>query len=94
MQEIEAPANLIFLAETRWQYPDIAGWGMDGRAPNSFVSGPIQSHNNMCNWLFADGHAKSLKLAATCTPPSMWTDHFPDKSGGCQNLSQAASEYF
>lgn len=92
--EIEAPANLIFLAETRWQYPDIAGWGMDGRAPNSFISGPIQSHNNRCNWLFADGHAKSLKLAQTCSPQDLWTDRFPDKSGGCQNLAGAASEYF
>ncbi|HEX5322155.1 MAG TPA: type II secretion system protein [Capsulimonadaceae bacterium] len=93
LQEIDAPSNLIFLVETRYQYPDIAGWLIDDRAPNSFISGPMQSHNNMCNWLFADGHAKSLKLAATCQQ-KMWTDKFVDKSGGCQNLSSAASEYF
>jgi prepilin-type N-terminal cleavage/methylation domain-containing protein len=90
--EIEATSSLILLLESRWNYPDLGSWFIRQRGPNGGSEGPFQSHNGMCNWLFADQHAKRLKLAATCTG-SMWTDHYPDNTNGCSQLSQSADEY-
>jgi prepilin-type N-terminal cleavage/methylation domain-containing protein len=92
LTEIEAPSNLILLLESRHSYPDLGGWFVPQRAPNSRTEGPFQSHNGVCNWLFADQHAKRVKLAATCTN-KMWTDRFVDKAGGCERLDEMADEY-
>lgn len=90
--EIEAPSNLILLLESRFGYPDLGGWFMSQRGPRGGSEGPFQSHHGMCNWLFADQHAKRLKLAATCQH-RMWTDRYVDRAGGCENLHQMADEY-
>jgi hypothetical protein len=46
----------------------------------------------MPNWLFADLHAKRVKLPATCTE-RMWTDTYPDWAGGCERIHEMADEY-
>jgi len=89
--EIEAPANLIFLLESRFSYPDLGGWYIPQRGPDG-REGPFQSHNGMPNWLFADLHAKRVKLAATCVL-HMWTDRYVDRAGGCERLDEMAEAY-
>ncbi|RYG70641.1 hypothetical protein EON80_07340, partial [bacterium] len=39
-------------------------------APNGDVN--FTNHLGMSNFLFADGHVKSLKATATLTPTNMW----------------------
>jgi len=92
MTEIDAPTNLILLVESRFSYPDLGGWFVPQRGPSGNSEGPYQSHNGACNWLFADQHAKRLKLAATCKS-AMWTDRYVDKAGGCEQVSEMADEY-
>jgi hypothetical protein len=46
----------------------------------------------MCNWLFADQHARRAKLAATCTQ-HMWTDRYVDRAGACDRLDEMSDEY-
>ena len=62
---IDAPAQLIFVAETR------AGWS---EAPVMAYSGTwfFGGHTGMGNFAFADGHVKSMKWAATGTPGNLW----------------------
>jgi len=92
VSEIDADAQIILLLETRYNYPDLGGWWIYQRGPNGGSQGPFQSHNSFCNWLFADQHAKRLKLAATCAG-KMWTDRYPDKAGGCERVGEIADEY-
>ena len=90
--EIDSPSTLILLLESRMNYPDLGTWFIPERGPNGGAEGPFQSHNGSCNWLFADQHAKRLKLAATCQG-KMWSDRYPDNTDGCSHLSQMAEEY-
>ena len=91
LPEIQNSSNLIFLLESRVPYPDIGNWFFSFTADPS-GRGPFQSHNGQINFLFADLHAKRLKLAATCTG-KLWTDSFPDRSSACKDLNQLSEEY-
>ncbi|HLK55407.1 MAG TPA: DUF1559 domain-containing protein [Chthonomonadaceae bacterium] len=94
--EIQSPANLLLLIETRMSYPDLGDWWIrrdqGGNEPARHLLGPFQTHNGTCNWLCADLHVKSLKLQDTCQT-EMWTDGRPSKTGGCGHLDQIAQEY-
>jgi prepilin-type N-terminal cleavage/methylation domain-containing protein len=92
LTEIEAPANLILLVESRMSYPDLGGWMIVGGGPDNGAVGAFQTHNGMCNWLFADQHARRAKLAATCTQ-HMWTDRYVDRAGACDRLDEMSDEY-
>jgi prepilin-type N-terminal cleavage/methylation domain-containing protein/prepilin-type processing-associated H-X9-DG protein len=92
LTEVESPSNLILLLETRENYPDLGDWFIPQRGPDNGSEGPFQSHNGGCNWLFADLHAKHLKVVATCTN-HMWTDRFVDRTDGCSHLSEMSEEY-
>jgi prepilin-type N-terminal cleavage/methylation domain-containing protein/prepilin-type processing-associated H-X9-DG protein len=90
--EISQTSRLIFLLESRYSFPDLGGWYIPQRGPNQGSEGPFQTHNGMPNWLFADLHAKRVKLPATCTE-RMWTDTYPDWAGGCERIHEMADEY-
>jgi prepilin-type processing-associated H-X9-DG protein len=90
--EINAPASLIVVEESRYSYPDLGNWFLFQRGPDGGEEGPYQSHNGSCNWLFADWHAKRLKPQNTCQP-QMWTDLYINRYNGCEHLSQIAAEY-
>ncbi|MCW3097501.1 MAG: hypothetical protein JWL77_3119 [Chthonomonadaceae bacterium] len=92
LSEINEASNLILVLESRNNYPDLGSWFIPQRTGPGTTTGPFQSHNAGCNWLFADQHAKWLKLAATCTG-QMWSDRFPDRANGCSQLGQMAEEY-
>ena len=90
--EISAPTSLIVVEESRYSYPDLGGWFLPKRGPEGGDTGPYQSHNGGCNWLFADWHCKKLKPQNTCKE-EMWTDTFVDKAEGCDHLETLAPEY-
>ncbi len=94
--EVTAPSNVILLLESRESYPDLGDWWIprrhDGNDPAKQPLGPFQSHNSMCNWLFADIHVKHLKLQYTCQA-AYWTDGLPSRTNGCSKLNQIADEY-
>ena len=59
---------------------------------NNSGQGAFQSHNGMSNFVFADLHARRLKMAETCRA-KMWTDTFPDRSHVCDDLTGLPDEY-
>ncbi len=91
LAEIDASSNLIFLLESRFPNPDLGNWLMTFHSGSNGL-GAYQSHNGVCNFLFADLHMKRLKLASTCTG-KMWTDRFLDFPDSCQDLDQLSDEY-
>lgn len=82
MDEITQPTKLILLLETRFSFPDLGNWNLGRTAPDSAQDGPLQTHNGLSNWLFADMHVKALKVEATCAE-KLWTDAGPGKVDGC-----------
>ena len=53
-----------------WPWPEMY---MDAPNGNVFADNMFTGHLGQCNFLFADGHVKSLKPTATGTPVNMWT---------------------
>ena len=78
--EIDAPAALLWLVDSRMPYSDLGGWMLP---PDDDDTQVFQQHNGKANWLFADHHAKRLGLQATCTP-NMWSDRYPNRKSGCR----------
>ncbi|BCM89391.1 hypothetical protein IAD21_01237 [Abditibacteriota bacterium] len=72
LSAIVQPAQTILVGEST----DIANnLHMDwttGTGSGSYASSAV-NHLGLSNWLFADGHVKSLKHNATGTPVNMWT---------------------
>ena len=71
--DIQDPANLIYLLESRTGYPDLGDWAC------TYV---FQHTDKRSNWLFADTHAKSLKILTTLAPVFMWRNP-DDKERDC-----------
>jgi prepilin-type N-terminal cleavage/methylation domain-containing protein len=70
LAEIKDPSNLICVLESRGSYPDLGDWMLDGTIDG--VHGWFQSHMKGCNWIFADTHAKWMRIQSTITPQQMW----------------------
>jgi prepilin-type processing-associated H-X9-DG protein len=69
MASIESVATTLLVGEQiendddkYWQARDIFDGGRN----------KITNHLGMSNWLFADGHVKAMKPAATMRPLNMW----------------------
>jgi prepilin-type N-terminal cleavage/methylation domain-containing protein len=77
--EIKDPAGLIIIMESRAGHPDLGNWCIvDNTCAGDDVAqlglSPFQSHQNRHNWIFADTHAKALKMGQTITPKQMWSE--------------------
>ena len=96
--EIDKPAELILLMESRWSFPDLGTWMLESRAlmgtPNETPSedGALQTHLGGVNFLMADGHAIRLKVMDTCRR-KMWTDKYPAKLDACNPAPNLPAEY-
>lgn len=90
--EIQTPANLILLLETRYSFPDLGNIFIPQRVGDSKSAGPFQSHNGQCTWLFTDQHVRHLKLAATCAD-RLWFDGMALPNDGCLEVERIAPEY-
>jgi hypothetical protein len=83
--EIRDTPRLIFLGEHHYGAPAITYACADplgipdcgGQTLAKDGVGGFQTHLHHLNWLFADTHAKSLKLMDTAVPQQMW-DEIPD----------------
>ncbi|HEY3281508.1 MAG TPA: DUF1559 domain-containing protein [Armatimonadota bacterium] len=64
---IKDPTNIILILESKSGYPDLGAWTVDAGGNLVFVHS-----NKMANWVMADTHAKSMKLAQTFVPQQMW----------------------
>ena len=72
--EIKNPAGLILVLESRAGHPDLGFWCINECARIDGKLGSFQTHQGRLNWLFADTHAKSLKLIDTISPKQMWDE--------------------
>ncbi len=72
LSEIKSPSELICILETRGSYPDMGDWALDPSYNVAPGKGLLQTHSKGCNWIFADTHAKWLKVPQTITPRQMW----------------------
>lgn len=93
MSDFKDPAQFIIVLESRYNAPDLGPWMIDGVArpdggwTNTVVKyynmntretrGVFQSHMGRINFIFFDGHAKSLKMAETLRNPQMWNPWQP-----------------
>jgi prepilin-type N-terminal cleavage/methylation domain-containing protein/prepilin-type processing-associated H-X9-DG protein len=80
LSAIEDSAGTILVAE----YNDgAAHLGMMDPQSRNWADGvgtAFKGHLGMCNFVFADGHVKAMKPAATGTPTNMWTGQSNDVS--------------
>ncbi|MBW3624888.1 MAG: DUF1559 domain-containing protein [Armatimonadetes bacterium] len=89
MAELTDPAGLIFVGESRNMHPDLyPGWAVHEIEPGKAM---LNTHNNGSNFLFADTHAKWMKLAATMTPNEMWTNPTDKRGGNIMTQAQFTS---
>ena len=71
LADIKDPVGTIFLLESRMGFPDLGPWTL--RATLDSRRGYFQTHGKaLCNWVFADGHAKALRIQQTMVPKEMW----------------------
>jgi prepilin-type processing-associated H-X9-DG protein len=66
MATISNPASLIFVLEGFSPCPEVR-WAIDGNLDCSV-------HNNGSTYIFADGHAKWMRVAQTLDPVNLWAD--------------------
>ena len=68
---IGSVSQVVLVAETdpAWEFPEVR---LGGTVADTATFG-FKGHLNQCNWLFVDGHVKSMKPSATGTPVNMWT---------------------
>jgi prepilin-type processing-associated H-X9-DG protein len=81
--EIKDPTGLILILESRAGHPDLGDWCIRDHCADSTVPanmGSFQTHQGRCNWIFADTHAKSYKLAETVQPKQMWCEYGDPKT--------------
>jgi len=80
MGDLKNPAGLLWIIEVRSKYADLhpvalrsppgnVYWG-----PRSKDHGTYFTHQKGSNFLFADTHAKWVRLDRTCTPIQMWSE--------------------
>jgi len=71
--DLKNPAELILLLESKTGYPDLGDWACTAVFAHS---------DHRSSWLFADTHARSLKMIQTLTPVYLWRNP-GDKERDC-----------
>ena len=71
LAQMGSVSQVMMVGETDpgWKWPEIYMAG----TPADVANNGFKGHLNTCNWLFADGHVKTMTPAATGTPVNMWT---------------------
>ena len=77
------------MGESRNRHPDLyPGWVNDQVEPGQSM---LNTHNQGSNFLFADAHAKWMKLVNTYTPKEMWTNPTDPRGGNVWTQAQLKS---
>ena len=72
ISEIKSPARKIMVAESRSSSPDYgSSWWSSWSDGSRWVEG-FAGHLGTANYLFADGHVKTIKPSQTAAPFNMW----------------------
>ncbi len=72
LANIQEPASKILISECINPSPDYV-WPDANETGNTDISGKgYAGHNDTANYLFCDGHVKSMKPTATASPLNMW----------------------
>lgn len=79
VSSISRPTKLIFILESRFGAPDLNSGMIDSRystwESNKKGKGWINIHQGYAtNFVFADTHVQSMKVASSLTPQSFWYD--------------------
>lgn len=71
--DIDSPSQKVVIVESPCSAWDLGLWSVRCNC------NPLQYHNGVANFGFADGHAKAMKTRATLTPKMMWlpSDRYP-----------------
>jgi prepilin-type processing-associated H-X9-DG protein len=80
--DITVPSHKILVAESLHRDPSLGGYeSISGR---SFQERLFAGHLGQSNYLFADGHVKSLKPMQTARPKNLWGEFVENKGAyGC-----------
>jgi prepilin-type N-terminal cleavage/methylation domain-containing protein/prepilin-type processing-associated H-X9-DG protein len=74
LARIQNPAERVIIGESwqPWMYP-MSVWYIP------LIGFPAYTHGGMPNWVFVDGHAKTMKIRRTIAPVFMWnlTETYP-----------------
>lgn len=94
LSEIQSPAQTILVWETRYDHAGVTpNHVYQGVAGSAFSEGyGLTNHLTTSNYLFCDGHVKSLKPLATVTPLNMWDYKQTADSTLLTNLGTAESK--
>jgi prepilin-type N-terminal cleavage/methylation domain-containing protein/prepilin-type processing-associated H-X9-DG protein len=92
LSSLQSPSQKIMIGETGSSYPGL-GWSNWTAAGNwaEMASSGFRGHLGTGNFLFADGHVKSMKPIATATPFNMW-GAFQDQSTNPADACYGSSE--
>jgi prepilin-type N-terminal cleavage/methylation domain-containing protein/prepilin-type processing-associated H-X9-DG protein len=96
LAEMQRPADLILLIESRLEVPDlnILNQGDSVLMTNTRAIIPgFHVHMGTMNMAFCDGHVKSLKLASTIYPIQMYTDEPADQQKVVDAYTKRTSVY-
>jgi prepilin-type processing-associated H-X9-DG protein len=79
MSDLPSPSETILVGEIRWISSPILWFDaifyaefFDGSFGSFIDKGRVHHHRKRVNFLFADGHARSLKAVQTFTPKQLW----------------------
>ena len=82
--EIQAPASLIMLVESRLKVPDLNYYNQGSMLTDPrtklLVAGFNVHGGKIMNWAFCDGHVQALNLRRTIYPSQMWSDVAKDQA--------------
>ncbi len=79
----ESAAQKIMVAESGYNWTDYgAPWWTGTQWQDAGANGGFRGHLSTSNYLFADGHVKSLRPMSTITPFNMWGNMNGGISGG------------
>ena len=69
--DIKDPVATILVLESKAGNPDIGPWILDDGA-QALQDSWFNTHGGTMNWLFADTHAKAMRMSQTMSPQEMW----------------------
>jgi prepilin-type N-terminal cleavage/methylation domain-containing protein/prepilin-type processing-associated H-X9-DG protein len=91
LARIQNTAQLILVVEGREGFPEMRIDNNMYGSTTSYGRGDFfAGHLGTANFLFADGHVKSLKPTATATPINMW--NIEETGNGCSELVRRLGE--
>lgn len=74
LSKFSAPASVIAVVEALGTCPDIRNVG---------TNVDCSAHNRGSNYIFVDGHAKWMRIAATLAPENLWVDASEPDARAC-----------